>query len=196
MSQKKIFPVLPIDIVGYLKNNKSRFDFKRNSYELYKIRKYCKNLYIKKFIKNGKNNKKLFYRANFRLLYELAQLIFHLKIIKQLNKIKYKFVLNRKVVNYEKVIDFYFREYQSKTIKRFTSEKSEKDYFIKFWINLKNYFLDLILKGKNIYLLKNNTIEIKNFIKKRIMFSFSSKVNSLRRGNNKLYNYRSFNSTL
>ncbi len=46
MSQKKIFPVLPIDIVDYLKNNKSRFDFKRNSYELYKIRKYCKNLYI------------------------------------------------------------------------------------------------------------------------------------------------------
>jgi len=106
------------------------------------------------------------------LLYELAQLIFHLKIIKQLNKIKYKFVLNRKVVNYEKVIDFYFREYQSKTIKRFTSEKSEKYYFIKFWINLKNYFLDLILKGKNIFLLKNNTIEIKNFIKKGSCFHF------------------------
>ena len=194
MTQKKIFPVLPIDIALYLQKNKSKFNFQINSYDLNEINKYCKKLYLRKLIKSSKKEKKQFFQANYRLYYQLAQLIFNLKTIKKLKKLKYNFILNNKLVNFEKIIDFYFKEYQTNNIKRFTNKKKHRNSLIqlfynllKFLYNFKNYFFVFIFNYKKIFFLNGASKEIKNFIKNNNYKSFFFLKNNYLNSNN--YNH-------
>ena len=118
------------------------------------------------------------------MYYQLAQLIFNLKTIKKLKKLKYNFILNNKLVNFEKIIDFYFKEYQTNNIKRFTNKKKHRNSLIqlfynllKFLYNFKNYFFVFIFNYKKIFLLNGASKEIKNFIKIIIIKVFFLKNN-------------------